>query len=146
MFSIIITNACRINDCISMIKFLLKPRKLEIQYNHGPKFTTSLQWLLHFYPFGINISYKYTCEYYQETWLQQPLWLRKLNTCFKFPRKGRAFTANLQINISLCRISNFVMTVSLKDFPSSKHPEYVTTIGQDKKRRAIFHVFFNCIM
>lgn len=48
--------------------------------------------------------------------------VRKPNTCLKFPLDGRAFVENLHINTSRLLISCLVISVSLKDFPSSKDP------------------------
>lgn len=48
--------------------------------------------------------------------------LIKLNTCFRFPLDGRAFIAYLQINTNRFRISNLVIQVGPKDFPSSNNP------------------------
>lgn len=51
-----------------------------------------------------------------------PLPLRKLKTCFRFPLDGRAFVENLHINTSRLRISSLVICASLNDFPLSKDP------------------------
>ena len=48
--------------------------------------------------------------------------IRKLKTCLRLPLDGPAFTTYLQIVMSLLRISNLVMQVSLKKFPPSKVP------------------------
>lgn len=63
--------------------------------------------------------------------------LRKLNTCFRFPLDGRAFTAYLQINTSRLLISHLVIHVSLKDFPSSKVP---SSLNNDVKIARHTHI------
>lgn len=47
---------------------------------------------------------------------------RNPKTCLRFPLDGRAFTAYLHINISIRRISIFVILFSSNDLPPSKAP------------------------
>lgn len=47
---------------------------------------------------------------------------RKLKTCFRFPLDGRAFVANLQMNMRRRRISAFVILIFSKYLPPSNDP------------------------
>lgn len=92
-----------------------------------------------FCQFCIATMPKYDKIYHQTESTLPPL--RKLKTCFRFPLDGRAFVANLQINISRRRISNLVMGISENDFPLSNVPnrKIISKFrNQSRHRKQIF--------
>ena len=71
--------------------------------------------------------------------------VRKPKTCLRFPLDGLAFTAYLHINISIRRISSFVILFSSKDLPPSKVPALWQTL-YTKRLQVCFRLMYFKVM